>query len=146
MCDPDPHARGARRPSLTVVVREWGRIGCIGFDRVKGVLAIRRGCAMPTVRCHVSPSHGSRTAAHGGLPRDQRRCESEGGATDVGHASAAMTLDVYADLCDSDLSSVAESVGKMCPRESQPHDCSTPEAPLPAPTGTESGSPLSGLN
>ena len=28
-------------------------------------------------------------------------------------ASAAMTLDVYADLFDSDLSSVAESVGKM---------------------------------
>lgn len=31
----------------------------------------------------------------------------------LGHASAAMTLDVYADLFDSDLSSVAESVGKM---------------------------------
>jgi chromate transporter len=31
MSDPDPHARGARRPSLAVVVREWGRIGCIGF-------------------------------------------------------------------------------------------------------------------
>ena len=31
----------------------------------------------------------------------------------LGHASAAMTLDVCADLFDSDLSSVAESVGKM---------------------------------
>lgn len=30
----------------------------------------------------------------------------------LGHASAAMTLDVYADLFDSDLTSVAESVGK----------------------------------
>lgn len=29
----------------------------------------------------------------------------------LGHASAAMTLDVYADLFDSDLASVAESVG-----------------------------------
>jgi hypothetical protein len=64
----------------------------------------------------------------------------------LGHASAAMTLDVYADLFDSDLSSVAETVGKMWARESQPHDCSTQSEPLPAPTGTESGSPLSGLN
>jgi hypothetical protein len=31
----------------------------------------------------------------------------------LGHVSAAMTLDVYADLFDSDLTSVAESVGKM---------------------------------
>ena len=34
----------------------------------------------------------------------------------LGHASAAMTLDVYADLFDSDLDSVAEAVSKMCPR------------------------------
>ena len=31
----------------------------------------------------------------------------------LGHASAAMTLDVYADLFESDLDAVAESVGKM---------------------------------
>jgi integrase len=31
----------------------------------------------------------------------------------LGHASAAMTLDVYADLFDSDLEAVAQSVGKM---------------------------------
>ena len=35
-------------------------------------------------------------------------CESEGGSADLGHASAAMTLDVYADLFDSDLDTVAE--------------------------------------
>ncbi len=35
----------------------------------------------------------------------------------LGHASAAMTLDVYADLFDSDLDAVAESVAKMWPRE-----------------------------
>ncbi|MDT5118829.1 MAG: hypothetical protein QOE30_4568, partial [Mycobacterium sp.] len=64
----------------------------------------------------------------------------------LGHASAAMTLDVYADLFDSDLSSVAESVGKMWAKGLQPHDRSTLKSPLPAPTGTESGSPLSGLN
>jgi len=34
----------------------------------------------------------------------------------LGHASAAMTLDVYADLFDSDLESVAETVAKMWPR------------------------------
>ena len=34
----------------------------------------------------------------------------------LGHRRAAMTLDVYADLFDSDLDAVAESVSKMCPR------------------------------
>jgi len=31
----------------------------------------------------------------------------------LGHASAAMTLDTYADLFDADLDTVADSVGKM---------------------------------
>ena len=35
----------------------------------------------------------------------------------LGHASAAMTLDTYAALFDSDMASVAESVGKMWDRE-----------------------------
>jgi integrase len=35
----------------------------------------------------------------------------------VGHASAAMTLDVYADLFDSDLDVVAVTVSKMWPRQ-----------------------------
>jgi integrase len=39
----------------------------------------------------------------------------------LGHASAAMTLDVYADLFDSDLTSVAESVAKMWPRQGNSH-------------------------
>ena len=34
----------------------------------------------------------------------------------LGHASAAMTLDVYADLFESDLDAAAESVGKMWAR------------------------------
>jgi integrase len=33
----------------------------------------------------------------------------------LGHASAAMTLDVYADLFESDLDVVAENVAKMWP-------------------------------
>jgi hypothetical protein len=39
----------------------------------------------------------------------------------LGHASAAMTLDVYADLFDSDLTSVAESVGKLWARQAKQH-------------------------
>ena len=35
----------------------------------------------------------------------------------LGHASAAMTLDVYADLFESDLDSVAENVGKLWARQ-----------------------------
>ncbi len=35
----------------------------------------------------------------------------------LGHASAAMTLDVYADLFDSDLDSVADNVAKLWPKE-----------------------------
>jgi site-specific recombinase XerD len=31
----------------------------------------------------------------------------------LGHASAAMTLDTYADLFESDLDAVAENVGRM---------------------------------
>jgi hypothetical protein len=37
----------------------------------------------------------------------------------LGHASAAMTLDVYADLFDSDLDAVAENVGKLWARGGQ---------------------------
>jgi hypothetical protein len=33
----------------------------------------------------------------------------------LGHASAAMTLDIYADLFPSDLESVAQNVAKMWP-------------------------------
>jgi integrase len=35
----------------------------------------------------------------------------------LGHASAAMTLDVYADLFESDLDSVAENVAKLWPQQ-----------------------------
>ena len=35
----------------------------------------------------------------------------------LGHASAAMTLDVYADLFEADLDSAAQSVAKMWPRQ-----------------------------
>jgi hypothetical protein len=63
-----------------------------------------------------------------------------------GHASAAMTLDVYADLFDSDLTSVAESVGKMWARTAETHKRSMAKMRLPAQTPADSGSLLSGLN
>ncbi len=34
----------------------------------------------------------------------------------LGHASAAMTLDVYADLFESDIDAVAENVSKLWPQ------------------------------
>ena len=37
----------------------------------------------------------------------------------LGHASAAMTLDVYADLFESDLDAVAENVAKMWPPQAE---------------------------
>lgn len=62
------------------------------------------------------------------------------------HASAAMTLDVYADLFDSDLTSVAVSVGKMWARQTRSHAHSTSKSPLPADIPPEARSLLSGLN
>ena len=38
------------------------------------------------------------------------RRECEGGAEDLWHASAAMTLDIYADLFDDDLEAVATAL------------------------------------
>jgi hypothetical protein len=60
--------------------------------------------------------------------------------------SAAMTLDVYADLFDSDLTSVAESVGKMWARTSQTQVRSMTKRSLPAQMSADSESLLSGLN
>lgn len=39
----------------------------------------------------------------------------------LGHASAAMTLDVYADLFDDDLDEVAEVLDKQAARVSSEH-------------------------
>ena len=43
----------------------------------------------------------------------------------LGHASAAMTLDVYADLFESDLEAVAENVAKLWPALASSTACST---------------------
>jgi integrase len=45
----------------------------------------------------------------------------------LGHASAAMTLDVYADLFESDLDAVAENVAKLWPEQVPSAVCSMPK-------------------
>ncbi len=64
----------------------------------------------------------------------------------LGHASAAMTLDVYADLFESDLASAAESVGRMWAREGETHRRLSSKSRLPAQTSIKNRSLLSGLN
>ncbi|MDT5308332.1 MAG: hypothetical protein QOE48_4014 [Mycobacterium sp.] len=64
----------------------------------------------------------------------------------LGHSSAAMTLDVYADLFDSDLTSAAENVGKMWAREVDTQVSSTSKRPRTAQTTPDDQSLLSGLN
>ena len=64
----------------------------------------------------------------GGTGKTPHRSQANGVAADanvkavqrmLGHASGAMTLDVYDDLFDSDLDAVAENVGKMWARGGQ---------------------------
>jgi integrase len=57
----------------------------------------------------------------------------------LGHSSAAMTLDVNADLFDSDLDTVAENVAKMWPRQANSHRYSTSKTLLPAPIPSRAG-------
>jgi integrase len=72
----------------------------------------------PRVTPHDLRHTAASLAIHGGAnPKVVQRM--------LGHASAAMTLDVYADLFDSDMASVAESVGKMWARETDQHSRST---------------------
>ena len=64
----------------------------------------------PRITAHALRHTAASLAIHAGAnPKVVQRM--------LGHASAAMTLDVYADLFDSDLTSVADSVAKMWPRE-----------------------------
>lgn len=105
-----------------------------------------RSVPMPESRQLIPPGDGSRAAPYRGVAGDQRRGEPESGQRMLGHASAAMTLDVYADLFDSDLSSVAESVGKMWARDTETHIRSKLKRPLPAHMSVDDRSLLSGLN
>jgi integrase len=75
-------------------------------------------------RCQVADETFPRITAHGPRHTAASLAISAGANPKVvqrmlGHASAAMTLDGYADLFDSDLDSVAENVAKMWPRAGQ---------------------------
>lgn len=60
----------------------------------------------PRISPHVLRHTAASLAIHSGAnPKVVQRM--------LGHASAAMTLDIYADLFESDLDSVAENVGRM---------------------------------
>jgi integrase len=72
-------------------------------------------------RCQKSDQSFPRVTAHGLRHTAASLAISSGANPKVvqrmlGHASAAMTLDVYADLFESDLDDVAVTVSKMCPR------------------------------
>jgi len=72
-------------------------------------------------RCHKADPSFPRVTAHDLRHTAASLAISSGANPKVvqrmlGHASAAMTLDVYADLFESDLDDVAVTVSKMCPR------------------------------
>jgi integrase len=78
--------------------------------------------ARAVTRCQVADPTFPRVTAHA-LRHTAASLAIHAGANPkvvqwmLGHASAAMTLDVCADLFDSDLDSVAESVAKMWPQQ-----------------------------
>lgn len=70
--------------------------------------------SFPRVTAHALRHTAASLAIHAGAnPKVVQRM--------LGHASAAMTLDTYADLFESDLDAVAESVAKMWPRAAVSH-------------------------
>ena len=99
-------AGGPRRVPAHPGARSW----------LAGAVA-RRQLADPTfprVTAHDLRHTAASLAIHAGAnPKVVQRM--------LGHASAAMTLDVYADLFESDLDAVAESVAKMWPSHAVSH-------------------------
>jgi integrase len=92
-----PHGHTAR-PARSVVV-----------TGVRGAALPGRGPRLPRVSAHALRHTAASLAIHAGAnPLVVQRM--------LGHSSAAMTLDVYADLFESDLDAVAENVGKMWAR------------------------------
>jgi integrase len=79
----------------------------LGQQTFVGTLNIRP--VLPRVTAHgLRHTAASLAISSGANPKVVQRM--------LGHASAAMTLDVYADLFESDLDDVAVTVSKMCPR------------------------------
>jgi integrase len=86
-------------------------------------IAVDRGCdidpTFPRITAHtLRHTAASLAISAGANPKVVQRM--------LGHAIAAMTLDVYADLFDSDLGAVAESVAKMWPPAAEANARSAP--------------------
>jgi LmbE family N-acetylglucosaminyl deacetylase len=61
-------------------------------------------------------SHASRNAAHSRELGDQRRRERESLQRMLEHAPAAVTLDVYSDLFDTDLDAISAALDDVIRR------------------------------
>lgn len=106
-------ANGKGRDDLLWSSSSGGHLGATGFEQL---LAVRCRAAVPEGRYDVPPGHRPRPAAYSGLAGQSAGANPKVVKRMLGHASAATTLDVYADLFDSDLASVAESVGNLWAR------------------------------
>jgi integrase len=104
-----------------------GRDDLIWSTAAGGYLAppgARSRLAAAVARCQVADSSFPRVTAHD-LRHTAASLAISAGANPkvvqrmLGHASAAITLDVYADLFESDLDAVAENVAKMWSRGAQ---------------------------
>jgi integrase len=110
--------------SLAETAKGKSRDDLLWPSRAGGYLASpspRSWLGGPVARCRKADPTFPRVAAHA-LRHTAASLAISAGANPkvvqrmLGHASAAMTLDVYADLFDSDLDTVAENVAKMWPR------------------------------
>ncbi|NII68417.1 hypothetical protein FHS08_000259 [Microbacterium ulmi] len=112
MGEPVQPAAVRRQGARGTAVRRWGQshaqLGQQGLVR-------ERGPACAGVRSVDPAAHSSRPPPHRRVARDQLRRQREGRAADAGHASAAMTLDTYADLFDDDLDAVASRLNEAMP-------------------------------
>jgi integrase len=108
-------ARGKGRDELLWPSRSGGYLGPPTTKSWLSGAVARCQAADPTfprVTAHDLRHTAASLAIHAGAnPKVVQRM--------LGHTSAAMTLDVYADLFDSDLGSVAENVAKMWPRQAK---------------------------
>jgi integrase len=105
--------QGKNRDELLWPSRSGGYLGPPSSDEswLSGAVARcqKTDPTFPRVTAHGLRHTAASLAIHAGAnPKVVQRM--------LGHASAAMTLDVYADLFESDLASVAEKVAKMWPR------------------------------
>ena len=109
-------AAGKTRDDLLWTSRAGGHLSPPHGDQCWLAVAVRR-CqesdpTFPSLTAHDLRHTAASLAIHSGAnPKVVQRM--------LGHASAAMTLDVYADLFESDLDAVAENVAKMWPPQSE---------------------------